>query len=679
MDTPRAPLAACVCQAATILFRACEARAETIRTTLDLLSLRVGMVHGLCAVKSSAPTRGGGQPAATVLREQFAALCPYHDPIPTCLCDDALAKAWGALDAIPPDACVPGSIGLAYEQLHELSFSREMEPHLKHHRRTKGAYYTPTPIIRQILDGCVKDWSSRPTLCDPSAGTGFFLLDALAEAGQHMSRDELGSWVATSLCGVDRDPHAIHAAQSALSLACRLLDPDLAFPLHHLRVGDALLGPVWDGSAARVQQSLWTAPAPVPPPAPAPAPSTATPSDRFDWEAAFPHIAQNGGFDVVFGNPPYDVLTRFARHPELAAYARALRASRTYPLSMHGQINLYRCFLERGLHLVRPGGRMGWIVPSGFLLDHVAAPLRKAFLQHHHLDAVTVFPECEAVFSGVTQAVTILHATRDAGRAARISVHHPRGTVTPTTDQIVRLTPDYAIPAAPPEAWTLLAWLEDHAPRRLIDEVECGVGEVDQTIFRNAMRDEDTGHLLVRGSHVRPFLVDLLPLPSKERFLDRDEFITLKKGAAQASLARVAKERVVQLGIRNMASRPRMVAGILPPGVFAGNSVNVLSPKRLLGCRALCGLLNSRLYDWRFCLTSGNNNINVREVESLPLPDILDQGLLYRIEDAVRACQLAAESEGDLAAARLRLDEAVYDLFALPPSFRTWLTTDAGT
>lgn len=690
MPSPRAPLPDAVCQAATLLFRASGERAEAIRCTLDLLTLLVGATHGLCPEvgntagdvigsegthPSEVDDSGTSAPSlrkASVLREAFAHLCPYHDPIPESVPDASLLKAWHALAVIPLETCEPASIGLAYELLHELSFSEDMQPHLKHHRRTKGAYYTPPAIIKRILDGAVADWDARPTLCDPAVGTGFFLLAALREAAAHIAPDALAAWVQTSLCGVDRDPLAIHAARSALSLACRMLDPKLVFPVDHLVVGDALLGAVWDGSEACIQQGLWSEPAKDS--APATNRGAAAPTDAVDWSATFPHIAAQGGFDAVIGNPPYDVLTRFAKHPDLAVYARALRASGTYPLSMHGQINLYRCFLERGLQLVRRGGRMGWIVPVGILLDHVAAPLRMALLQHHHLDRVVVFPESEAVFSGVTQAVAILHATRDTGRTRRIEVTHPAGTVTPDTAQILRLTPECAIPAAPPEAWELLGWLEEHAPRRLAEEVEGGVGEVDQTIFRPAMRDSDTGHLLVRGCHVRPFFVDLLPLTGKERFLDKEVFLRLKGEAAEPALSRVGRERVVQLGIRNMGSRPRMVAGILPPGVFAGNSVNVWLPKPTLGSRALCGLLNSRLYDWRFRLTSGNNNINVREVDDLPLPERLEIDTLRRIEDAVRGCQHAAESGGDLDASRLRLDEAVEGLFALPPKYRTWLT-----
>ena len=140
----------------------------------------------------------------------------------------------------------------------------------------------------------------------------------------------------------------------------------------------------------------------------------------FHWEAAFPGVWQHwqnaqptGGFDAVIGNPPWDRIKLqevewFAtRSPELAlaptaaarrrgikqlrdegdplasefddAKLRAdrlgqfIRASGRYPLLGGGDINLYSLFVERAMNLVKPGGIVGLLTPSGIYADKTAA------------------------------------------------------------------------------------------------------------------------------------------------------------------------------------------------------------------------------------------------------------------------------------------------------------------
>ena len=143
------------------------------------------------------------------------------------------------------------------------------------------------------------------------------------------------------------------------------------------------------------------------------------------WEAAFPGVWQHwqnvrpeGGFDAVIGNPPWDRIKLqevewFAtRAPDLAlaptaaarrkgiqrlrvagdplagafddAKARAdslgqlVRVSGDYPLLGGGDINLYSLFVERAMHLVKPGGLVGLLTPSGICADKTAADFFKS-------------------------------------------------------------------------------------------------------------------------------------------------------------------------------------------------------------------------------------------------------------------------------------------------------------
>ena len=143
--------------------------------------------------------------------------------------------------------------------------------------------------------------------------------------------------------------------------------------------------------------------------------------ERFlHWEAAFPGVWQGwqddrprGGFDAVIGNPPWDRIKLqevewFAtRSPALAlaetaaarraaigrlreagdplaaefdaakgraeALAKLVRACGHYPLLGGGDVNLYSLFVERALRLIKPGGLVGLLTPSGIYADKSAA------------------------------------------------------------------------------------------------------------------------------------------------------------------------------------------------------------------------------------------------------------------------------------------------------------------
>ncbi|MFP4440914.1 MAG: Eco57I restriction-modification methylase domain-containing protein, partial [Chloroflexaceae bacterium] len=135
----------------------------------------------------------------------------------------------------------------------------------------------------------------------------------------------------------------------------------------------------------------------------------------FHWELEFPEIRrardgtpqQRGGFDAVVGNPPWETVKpnsqefwsnynplfrelgkqdalRFAEElradgeidAEWRAYERAinqlgqyLRKGEQYQHQGGGDINTYKLFLEQSYHLLRGGGGLGMVLPSGLYTD----------------------------------------------------------------------------------------------------------------------------------------------------------------------------------------------------------------------------------------------------------------------------------------------------------------------
>ena len=138
----------------------------------------------------------------------------------------------------------------------------------------------------------------------------------------------------------------------------------------------------------------------------------------FHWPLEFPDIMAKGGFDVVLGNPPWEVIQVSdeeyfsARIPEIAklksaARKRAIselefekpiefdryqaakrtadaqnefaRSSGRFDLAAQGKINTYALFSEASLRLMQSEGRAGIIVPAGIATD---------FFRRHFFDYI---------------------------------------------------------------------------------------------------------------------------------------------------------------------------------------------------------------------------------------------------------------------------------------------------
>jgi hypothetical protein len=129
----------------------------------------------------------------------------------------------------------------------------------------------------------------------------------------------------------------------------------------------------------------------------------------FHWPLEFPEVFEQGGFDVILGNPPWERIklqeeeffasrdAQIAKAPNADARkrlikqlpevnpalwaeyqhalhaaestSRFLRGSGQYPLTGRSDINTYSVFAERVRLLLSPRGRAGIIIPTGIATD----------------------------------------------------------------------------------------------------------------------------------------------------------------------------------------------------------------------------------------------------------------------------------------------------------------------
>jgi predicted RNA methylase len=121
-----------------------------------------------------------------------------------------------------------------------------------------------------------------------------------------------------------------------------------------------------------------------------------------------------GEVDAVVGNPPY-VRSIHLRASDPALW-EALRGK--FAATSHGEWDLYGAFLERSLAWVRPGGRVGLVVPSRWLTARASARLRA-----HLAGAVEAIVDFGArqLFDGATTYTSVVVMARGGRRVSAIA------------------------------------------------------------------------------------------------------------------------------------------------------------------------------------------------------------------------------------------------------------------
>jgi len=220
------------------------------------------------------------------------------------------------------------------------------------------------------------------TIVDPACGSGAFLVAAfdllareyrsvielLADLGEKIDFDPFDEIVTKNLYGVDINAESVEITRLALWLKTARQNHRLQNLEATIKVGDSL-----------IEDKNFT-------------------SQPFNWQAGFPEIFAKGGFDVVIGNPPYvrmEFIKVFKPYLEKNYVVAADRA------------DLYAYFFEKGVRILKEGGRLGYISSSTFFRTGSGENLRTFLGDNIALESIIDFGDLQ-VFEGVTTYPAIL-------------------------------------------------------------------------------------------------------------------------------------------------------------------------------------------------------------------------------------------------------------------------------
>lgn len=418
----------------------------------------------------------------------------------------------------------------------------------------------------------------------------------------------------------------------------------------------------------------------------------------FAYSDGFADIFNRGGFDAVIGNPPYDVLEKDrgeASWPHLVL-ADYVRQNADYEQGLGGKLNLFRFFLVRSRSLVKRGGRFGMIVPLAILGDISCAKTRRSFFEAFEDIEADCFPQKDnagrRVFKDAKLSTVVLVGQRAKSEslAGKLQVRtYPwnrfedeHKTCTIELKDLSLLDPDnFPVPLVDEPAWLLCRKLHRHANAKRLGALSRYVvtrGEINQTVFREFITTDRRHARLLKGVEIQQYGFNKELQQGHREWLDEERYLATCPPRPQAHVERLATQRIT-----GVDERLRIVATLVEPPCYFADSTNSIAAANggdTYGLRLLLAFLNSSLFQWRFKLTSTNNNVGTNELECLPVyvfpsDDLEVSKRLVTFVDAMLALhkRLSSESlpqrreqiEREIAATDRQIDALVYQLYGL--------------
>ena len=362
----------------------------------------------------------------------------------------------------------------------------------------------------------------------------------------------------------------------------------------------------------------------------------------FHWELSFPEVfldhanSSRVGFDVIIGNPPYDVISGLETGQNISHLQSYIRNDSSLASSLVGKNNLYKLFICRAVELLTKGGCLGFIVPMSFLGDEQARDLRAHMLESGEFLQIHAFPQKDNPIRRVfhdAKLSTTLFVYRNAqpdqrAHKAFTSQVHPEQSIASDSPSLklnsnsVKLydPANITIVSCSQDDWNLATSILEGEIARLGDFIGFFQGEVNETNARRHghLTVEGHGQLVQRGASIS--LYALRPASQgTDIFLDIGTFLEGKRADSKAF-----HHRYERVGLQESCPQNnfrRTISCRIPSGEFCNHTVNYTTERHsTLPLELVLAMLNSKFVDWYFRLGSTNAHVSHYQLTNIPCP-----------------------------------------------------------
>jgi len=538
----------------------------------------------------------------------------------------------------------------------------------KYKRKQSGIYYTPKFLVDFLVRNTL---GKRLAACkapaealkikvlDPSCGSGTFLVRAFEEFrawhetsnGWHEEggglQEFLDSVLENCIYGIDLDPRAVQLAR--LNLFIRVIGTPKTLPKLNVIDRNSL---VWEEGIPK----------------------------RMQYERDFPLVHENGGFDVILGNPPWEKwkpdsqeffetyyegfkslptqeakrkmeeiikakkgvghlwkqeLDRYRLYSDIFRENFKFQSADVEGRKASGDLDLYKLFVERAYMLLKEGGVAGLVVPSGIYTDLGAKGLRGMLFDKCKLEFLysfenrghAIFPDVHASYKPIL--VAYAKGGKTASFPCAFFLHTNEDLLAAEKNPTV-LPVDF-VKKSSPTSWSVL---EIKMPKdREIVEKLLKFPPLGKEIEGEWNIEMQSGFHMTNDSHL--FQTGKLGVPMLEgkniyqfQHLWKESpspRYTIKEEDIRANLKpdKIYNKNywmAYRLIARSNDHRT-FISAVVPPGYVCGNSIAIIRLPTLKQLCFLCGVMNSFVIDY-LLRQKVSANINMFYFLETPIPRI---------------------------------------------------------
>ena len=485
-------------------------------------------------------------------------------------------------------------------------------------RKKMGIYYTPSYIVDYIVKNTVGEYIKNKKIdeildvriVDPACGSGSFLIRAFEEVcnavesklkkgeksekyssfktyKERLSLSQKATIMKNCIYGVDLDEKAVELAQ--LNLLLKILEhedrntPNKKLPnlFENLKNGNSLI----DDSSVDKKHA-------------------------FNWNAQFPEIFRDGGFDVVIGNPPYFKVLE----------GDPIKQTIDFKEIKSGMMNISAVFIHKGLKLLKDKGFIGMIVPKMLTFTSSWNKIRIELLQKTNIKQIV---DAGKAFENVLLEQVIFCAEKGLNKKNKIKIGKIKNMSeileTTNIEQEMCVQDNKIYLESDEEAYKIKFKMENQG-RKLGDVTNIFLGLGIQGM-KNFIEEEKKGYFKVlRGNDIQRWFI------RGRKYYDPNDkdLIKYKKDMQKFYQPHIVAQRIVA----HIKDHIKLTVAFDKEGLFSFNTVtNILVKDKNYSEEFIVALLNSNLiqyYTYKFIYQNAIRSMDFYEAyaKQIPVPKI---------------------------------------------------------
>ncbi|MFZ3057920.1 MAG: N-6 DNA methylase, partial [Minisyncoccales bacterium] len=471
-------------------------------------------------------------------------------------------------------------------------------------RKDQGIYYTPNYIVNYIvknalgpvLDKCkIFEDIKKIKILDPACGSGSFLIKAFEiifekykELGFEGQEDLLKIQILKeNIYGVDLDQQAVEITRLNLLINALTKREKLPF-LNNIKNGNSLIS----GTEETLKEYFG---------------DDFRNKKPFNWQEEFTNVFDQGGFDVIIGNPPYVNLANIKDVKERDFYKNTFKTAKN-------KSDLYSFFTEKAISLLKHEGILGFIFPNSWFGTDSFSKFREFLVKNTNIFKLVRLPSGIFTNAVVTTALIFLSKKESSSKHAVQLIEYRDGLFNEVPETLTY----ERIKKSPGFSFSFNKEISFNVPvvkLGKIGKLSLGIKTSDdQKFILNEKKDNDC-YKLLRGKDVYRYFYKYA-----ERWVWYKPNLMMQKiGAGPRKLDYFLTEKLLFRSITG----GKIIATIDNENMLTNDKVHILYGIEKYSMKFILGIVNSAIInEWLKSTFNDLLEIKINQLEEIPIPKL---------------------------------------------------------